>query len=170
MDQKQCKRCLQIKSTVEFNRHSIKKDNLCIYCKSCVKKKAAEFYQKNREKLIKQVISYKKTEKGKESRKNANRKWRRQNPQKANAHVKVKKAIDKGKIIRQPCCICGKYAEAHHEDYSKPLEVVWLCKRHHLEYHAGNCKIPISLSPSRHHHSFSELVHVPLRAWTLLPR
>ena len=35
----------------------------------------------------------------------------------------------------KPCKICGDKAEAHHEDYDKPLEVQWLCKVHHREAH-----------------------------------
>lgn len=39
-----------------------------------------------------------------------------------------------GKLIEEPCRICGNIkAEAHHEDYSKPLDVVWLCNKHHKE-------------------------------------
>jgi hypothetical protein len=39
-------------------------------------------------------------------------------------------------LSRQPCSICGaERAEAHHPDYSKPLDVVWLCKPHHAEVH-----------------------------------
>lgn len=46
----------------------------------------------------------------------------------------VASAIKKG-IIKPCVCWCGKKAEAHHEDYSKPLDVVWLCKKHHMERH-----------------------------------
>lgn len=35
--------------------------------------------------------------------------------------------------IKQPCEVCGTPAEAHHDDYSRPLEVRWLCSVHHKE-------------------------------------
>ena len=38
-------------------------------------------------------------------------------------------------LERQPCEICGSPAEAHHDDYDKPLEVRWLCFEHHREWH-----------------------------------
>ena len=38
-------------------------------------------------------------------------------------------------LERQPCEVCGEKAEAHHPDYSKPLDVRWLCKRHHMIEH-----------------------------------
>lgn len=46
-------------------------------------------------------------------------------------------ARKKGLITRKPCEVCGssKKINAHHEDYSKPLEVIWLCSRHHGERH-----------------------------------
>lgn len=35
----------------------------------------------------------------------------------------------RGKLIPQPCRYCGNAeVQMHHEDYSKPLEVIWLCK------------------------------------------
>jgi len=39
----------------------------------------------------------------------------------------------------QPCAApgCTSKAERHHPDYSKPLEVIWLCRRHHKRLHAG---------------------------------
>lgn len=47
-------------------------------------------------------------------------------------------AVKSGKIKKQPCVICGhKISQAHHEDYSKPLNVVWLCRRHHIALHTS---------------------------------
>ena len=46
--------------------------------------------------------------------------------------------LRRGKIQRQPCRDCGdKKSEMHHADYSKPLDVTWLCRTCHLKWH-GN--------------------------------
>lgn len=46
------------------------------------------------------------------------------------------KAVFMGKIIKGPCIVCRNYkTQGHHDDYSKPLEVIWLCSRHHYEKH-----------------------------------
>ena len=46
------------------------------------------------------------------------------------------RAIRRGALQRGPCLVCGEAkTEAHHEDYSKPLDVLWLCRRHHLDLH-----------------------------------
>lgn len=50
----------------------------------------------------------------------------------------VREAIRKGLLVRGPCAICGeKRTDAHHSDYSRPLDVTWLCRPHHkrLHYH-----------------------------------
>jgi len=47
-------------------------------------------------------------------------------------------AIRDGLLVRKPCEICGELAEAHHYDYSKPLEVRWLCRLHHWQVHHNN--------------------------------
>lgn len=55
---------------------------------------------------------------------------------KANARAYLHVYVKRGKVKKGQCEICGsKRAEAHHEDYSKPLEVHWLCRDHHLELH-----------------------------------
>ena len=48
------------------------------------------------------------------------------------ATSKVYKALKSGKLTKKPCEICGNTnSQAHHRDYTKPLEVNWLCKLHH---------------------------------------
>ena len=41
-------------------------------------------------------------------------------------------------IEKKPCEICGAKAEAHHDNYDKPLEIRWLCFRHHREWHKSH--------------------------------
>jgi hypothetical protein len=53
------------------------------------------------------------------------------------ARWQVSRAIKSGRLIRQPCEVCGDIrVDAHHDDYSKPLNVRWLCRTHHIEHHA----------------------------------
>lgn len=59
------------------------------------------------------------------------KKWKLNNKEKVKAHSIVFIAIRNGKLIKQPCFCKNIKSEAHHEDYSKPLEVIWLCKKHH---------------------------------------
>jgi Homeodomain-like domain len=62
--------------------------------------------------------------------------WRQRYPEKSIAQSKVAYAIRKGVLRSQPCETCGRFpADAHHEDYAKPLEVRWLCPVHHAETH-----------------------------------
>ncbi len=44
--------------------------------------------------------------------------------------------IKSGKLIKQHCEVCNEIkVEAHHDDYSKPLDIRWLCSKHHAEHH-----------------------------------
>src|SRR5258708_29167313 len=64
------------------------------------------------------------------------RKWRKtEDRQKRIAHSAVRRALASGELVRKPCKVCGAKAEAHHPNYFKPLEVVWLCPSHHNEEH-----------------------------------
>ena len=52
------------------------------------------------------------------------------------AHHQVEYALANGSLLREPCEVCGaEKVDAHHDDYSKPLSVRWLCRKHHLEHH-----------------------------------
>jgi len=57
----------------------------------------------------------------------------------SNARSKIKYALKTGKIKRLPCeySVCtNPKTEAHHPDYNFPLDVIWLCRQHHMELHS----------------------------------
>lgn len=59
-------------------------------------------------------------------------------PEKFKARRALKFAVDSGKLKREPCFCGNPKSEGHHSDYSKPLEVTWLCRKHHIERAASN--------------------------------
>ncbi len=60
---------------------------------------------------------------------------------KVSARRLARAAFKEGVIHREDCVKCGKWAEMHHEDYSKPLEIMWLCRKCHKEHHRTHPKI-----------------------------
>jgi hypothetical protein len=57
---------------------------------------------------------------------------------------KLRDAVRAGTVVPKPCERCGETrVHGHHDDYSKPLDVRWLCRKHHDEHHKGNkCEKP----------------------------
>jgi len=50
----------------------------------------------------------------------------------------IRDAVRNKVIFKTPCEVCGcAKVEGHHVDYSKPLQVIWLCRKHHSEVHNG---------------------------------
>ena len=57
-------------------------------------------------------------------------------PEKYKARTAVGNAIRDGRLARGVCKVCSSLdVHAHHDDYSKPLEVTWLCNKHHNTHH-----------------------------------
>ncbi|MGI8926781.1 MAG: hypothetical protein ACR2HN_09080 [Tepidiformaceae bacterium] len=55
---------------------------------------------------------------------------------KVNARHRVHDAVGRGLLVREACQVCGlSGTEGHHDDYSKPLDVRWLCQIHHKAVH-----------------------------------
>lgn len=67
----------------------------------------------------------------------ATRKRREKYRQRYIANNAVNNAIRDEKLFPLPCWTCGatENTEAHHPAYNLPLDVIWLCKKHHLETH-----------------------------------
>lgn len=48
----------------------------------------------------------------------------------------VRKAVRNGTLKKRPCIVCReRKSQGHHPDYTKPLQVIWLCSKHHNEIH-----------------------------------
>lgn len=66
------------------------------------------------------------------------KRWREENPSAYKAQNAVNNAIRDGKLAKGPCEFCGREdVHAHHKDYSKPLDVIWLCPKCHHRLHAA---------------------------------
>lgn len=70
------------------------------------------------------------------------REWRKTNPMSDEQRLKdtarsyANVYLRRGKIQRGNCRDCGgEHAEMHHEDYSMPLKVIWLCRPCHMLLH-----------------------------------
>lgn len=66
--------------------------------------------------------------------------WRDLTPEaklRATARAIANRAQSRGKLVPQPCVVCAAPgAQKHHHDYRRPLDVYWLCQRHHDALHA----------------------------------
>lgn len=91
-----------------------------------------EYYLKNRDKKLAYCREWLKTEHGRRSQLESFYRAKKKYPEKVKARSLLIRAIKSGKLKRLPCEVCGiEKSEGHHKDYSKPLDVEWLCSYHH---------------------------------------
>lgn len=146
---RQCRTCGESKPLMDF--YSQTNGNLQRDCKECWKAyvkanrlaRADQYreYDRGRASLPHRVEAreaYAQTDGGRANGNRAKRAYLERNPAKRAAHIAAGNAIRDGKLIRHPCEVCGAKAQAHHDDYSKPLDVRWLCSTHHAEWHKHN--------------------------------
>ena len=131
---KKCFKCGIEWPLIYFYKHPQMKDGHLNKCKKCARRYVnkntvdkAEYYKEYDRKRAKEP------ERLAFNAANTKR-WRKENPIAAKAHSAVNNAIRAKKLIKKPCCVCGEIkVHAHHEDYSKPLDVVWVCAYHHRQ-------------------------------------
>ncbi len=128
-----CGKCKKLKLPADYFKVKTRLNGLSNSCKSCEAKRKTKWYRANKESKKAYNAIYKRSENGRRAKVN----WDKNNPIKVEAHSAVGYAKKTGKLIAQPCEVCGsrKNIHAHHDDYEKPLEVRWLCRTHHNEYH-----------------------------------
>lgn len=87
----------------------------------------------------KRHVRYQKTDAGKESLNKSRRKWLEENSDKRAAHTILNNAVRDGRVNKPDCCSrCHAQPEridGHHADYTKPLDVIWLCRQCHVDIH-----------------------------------
>lgn len=140
---KPCIRCGNIKPLEEFYTHPQMGDKHLGKCKVCCRSDAAKRQRERREYIAAYERHRSQTSHRKAKVLEYQRVMRRRNPEKNKAHCLVARAIRSGKLIRQPCEVCGEKAQAHHDDYSKPLDVRWLCFKHHREIGHGQVVLSV---------------------------
>lgn len=149
-----CTKCKQYKEDELFsNKMKIKNTGTCKLCKKIYAKKyrqdksvrISEYKREYRDKNLAEIEKYKKKhrEENKDKYSKYSKDYRENNRIKTRAKDKIAKALKKGTLKKECCVAC--FAEdkivnftnidGHHPDYNKPLEVIWLCRKHHLQEH-----------------------------------
>jgi hypothetical protein len=131
--QKTCFKCKRELALTEFYVHPAMGDGRLNKCKECTRRDVSENYRAN----IDHYVNYERSRQQMPERRASQRAYARNRPpEKRRATIATSNAIRDGRLVRQPCEVCGaEQVEAHHDDYSRPLDVRWLCRRHHLEHH-----------------------------------
>lgn len=101
-----------------------------------VRKHARDYYKRNKKRIRKYYKTY--YWDNKKPLYEAIKEWRKNNPEIIYAYSAVQNALKHGRLKKGKCEIgknCKGRIEAHHDDYFKPLDVRWLCRRHHKKLH-----------------------------------
>lgn len=145
-----CFKCGEEKPRNDFYKHAQMGDGLLGKCKECTKNdtnknrlEKIEYYKeydRQRGSLDHRAAArrkYVKTKNGMAALKKGRDNWYKKNKHKKEAQGLLARSIRRGEIVKDSCSVCGinKRVHGHHEDYSKPLEVIWLCPKHHGERH-----------------------------------
>lgn len=147
---KVCRTCQVEQRAMDYYRHS--NGTFMLDCKACWRAKVRanraaniEHYREfdrqraNLPHRVEAREAYAQTPEGRAAHARAHRGFIARNPVKYAANNAVGNAVRDGRLAKQPCEVCGKQqAQAHHDDYSKPLDVRWLCTTHHAEWHKHN--------------------------------
>lgn len=118
---KLCCDCLLVVDAENFQKKHTSPDGLGSRCLPCLRVRSRQHYEANKAAYLER-----------------NTRSRGHHPIKDRAHHAVRRALKSGALERRPCETCGDAADAHHDDYLKPLDVRWLCRSHHKEWHVAN--------------------------------
>src|SRR6478752_4117611 len=123
---KTCFKCNKTLPLTEFYKHSGMGDGYIGKCKECNKADVRANRLKNVDKYRAYDLERAKHPDRAKAAYEITKRWRTEDKRRMKCHNAVSRAVRKGEITRQPCCICGSEKSlAHHESYDHPLDVVW---------------------------------------------
>jgi hypothetical protein len=132
---KRCFKCGLTKPLGEFYPHKQMRDGHLNKCRECARRDVRQHRQQS-ERVREYDRERAKLPHRKAARRAIGARWRKENPDAARAQCKLTRAVQAGRVKKMPCEMCGEVrVHGHHRDYSKPLEVIWLCPRHHHKAH-----------------------------------
>lgn len=139
MTSKTCFKCGGEKPIFDFYKHPKMADGHLNKCKPCTRSDVAKHRADNLQHCREYDRQRAKLPSRRESAAKVISEWRAKHPQRRAAHVALGNAVRTGRIQPWPVCAvpeCRGKPEAHHPDYSRPLDVVWLCPSHHKQTHS----------------------------------
>lgn len=125
---KTCVICHQTMSLENFYRQSNAKDGRAYYCKKCANSRTRTWKFDHPGKATSYTAEWAKSHVAYNVERN--RHYIALYPERHHARLLLRKAVRDGQLIRPsscPECGAGGKIDAHHDDYTKPLEVRWLC-------------------------------------------
>jgi len=138
---KNCFKCEKHLPLSEFYKHKQMKDGYLNKCKKCAKNDALNHRGKN----LNKIRAYDR-KRGSRQTPEYQRDYRNRYPNKCKAHQKINNEVRNGNLFPMPCEVCFSTHDlhAHHDDYLKPLNIRWLCSKHHSQWHRdyGEAKNP----------------------------
>lgn len=135
---KTCLSCKKVFPLSFFHKSSRQKDGFFYYCKECKRIKAKKEYFKHKASYKARCYFWRKTDKGKASLRKTYANQKAKSPEKYKARTILNSAVVAKKVLKpKECQQCKKKRRVagHHNDYSKPLEVLWLCYKCHTLLH-----------------------------------
>lgn len=135
---KPCFRCGKTKPLSEFYRHPNMADGHLGKCKVCTREDVRVHRRDHDHVREADKVRNSTPERRAHNRRTADA-WRKRRPDAYRAQTAVSNAVRDGRLKREPCETCGTEEDVHghHEDYARPLDVTWLCARHHALLHVG---------------------------------
>ena len=118
---KRCPRCTETLPRTAFGRRGA--NGVQPYCRPCNTLNVADWLKRpgNRERHNANIVASK-----------------QRTPERTAARKVVSNALAAGRMVRGACVVgseCAGQVQAHHDDYNQPLDVRWLCRKHHEALH-----------------------------------